>query len=166
MKKNKAVVLGIALGVLFGLSVKLFVFDFLTVRGSSMSPTINDGEIVFVNRLAYGIAVPFRGTFIVQWASPKTDDIVIYLHDDRIVVKRCAAVGGTTLEFSEDSDYNLLLGGNKIKLSRTEYEKMKNYERVPEGYILALGDNYPESVDSRTYGFVSVKNITGKIIGR
>ena len=43
---------------------------------------------------------------------------------------------------------------------------MNNYEKVPEGYVLVLGDNLSDSVDSRDYGFVSVKNITGKIISR
>ena len=131
-----------------------------------MSPSIRDGQSVCVNRLAYGIAVPFKGTFLVQWKTPEVGDAVIYLHDDKVVVKRCAAVGGDNLEFSADSDYNLILGGNRIALTRNQYDMLKTYEKVPEGYILALGDNYSESVDSRTYGFVSVKNITGKIIGR
>ena len=43
---------------------------------------------------------------------------------------------------------------------------MSQYDSVPDGYILALGDNLSESVDSRSYGFVSVKNVTGKIIGK
>lgn len=165
MKKSKLPVF-IFIGIFIGVAVKLFVFDVLFVSGNSMSPTLKDGDKVFVNRLAYGIAVPFRSKFIVQWKTPERNDIVIYLHDDRIVVKRCVALGGDMLEFSEDSDYNLFLGGKKILLSKEQYEILKNYDKVPEGYIFALGDNYSESVDSRTYGFVSVKNITGKIIGR
>lgn len=43
---------------------------------------------------------------------------------------------------------------------------MKNFEKIPEGYVFTLGDNQKNSVDSRDYGFVSVKNIMGKIIGK
>ncbi len=163
MKKSFAVLFA---GLVLGFAFKFFAFDLLFVSGPSMEPSMKDGDVVFVNRLSYGLCVPFRGSFFVQWSSPKEGDAVIYLHNDRFVVKRCAAVGGTVLEFSEDSDYNLLLGGNKIKLTRTQFDFMSAYDRVPEGYILALGDNLSESIDSRTYGFVSVKNITGKIIGR
>ncbi len=158
----KIVIAGLAAGIF----IKLFAFDILHVSGSSMSPAINDGDVVFVNKLSYGLAIPFRGTFIFQWAEPKAGDVVIYLHDNKTVVKRVAATGGTHLDFSEDSDYNLILGGNKICLSRDQFLKMSQYDSVPQGYVLALGDNYSESVDSRSYGFVSVKNVTGKIIGK
>ena len=165
-RKSNKLAIFIYSGIFAGVIIKLFIFDILRVSGTSMEPAIKDGGRVCVNRLAYGLAIPFRSTFIVQWGQPKSGDVVIYLHDDKIVVKRCAAIGGDNLEFSTDSDYNLILGGNKIPLTRTQYDMMKSFDKVPEGYILALGDNYNESVDSRTYGFVSVKNVTGKIIGR
>ena len=166
MAKKSRLPVFIFSGIFLGVIIKIFVFDILTVSGSSMSPSLKDGSRVCVNRLAYGIALPFAGKFIVQWATPERGDAVIYLHEDKIVVKRCVLVAGDNLEFCADSDYNLVVGGNKISLTRTQYEKLSSFERVPDGYIFALGDNYSESVDSRTYGFVSVKNITGKIIGR
>lgn len=165
-KKSVAFLVCIFSGIFLGLFVKLFVFDIVAVSGASMEPTIKNGQKAFVNRLAYGIPVPFRSSFIVQWAFPADGDLVTYLHNDKIVVKRCAAVGGTVLEFSDESGYNLFLGGNRIPLTKSQFDMMKNYGSVPEGYILALGDNYSESVDSRAYGFVSVKNVTGKIIGK
>ena len=42
--------------------------------------------------------------------------------------------------------------------------KDQNSAVVPEGYVLAIGDNYSQSIDSRTYGFVPVKNILGKVL--
>ena len=42
---------------------------------------------------------------------------------------------------------------------------MKDNIRVPEGRILAVGDNYRESIDSRDYGFVSTANILEKLYG-
>ena len=42
--------------------------------------------------------------------------------------------------------------------------RLKDAAQVPDGYILAVGDNYEVSVDSRDYGFVSVKNVLGKVL--
>ena len=57
------------------------------------------------------------------------------------------------------------MGENKISLSESQYQRIKYSSYVPEGMILAIGDNYSESIDSRDYGFVSTKNILAKVMG-
>ncbi len=163
-EKKVAVLPLIALGIVMGLFLKLFVIDVLQVSGSSMEDTIHDESVIAVNRLAYGISLPFSSSLIVQWKKPQCGDIVIYLYNNKIVVKRCVAAEGDALDYSVDSGYSLLTGGNKITLTFQQYEQMKNSHYVPEGYILAVGDNYSKSIDSRTYGFVPAKNILGKVI--
>lgn len=153
-------------GLCLGLFVKLFCVDMLKVSGSSMIPSLTDGEYVVVNKLAYGLVKPFGNSFFIQWSEPKSGHLVVFLHDNKMVVKRCAAISGERLDFSSDNDYNLILGGKRIHLSFEQYEKMSQFSEVPDGYCLVLGDNSLQSVDSRDYGFVSKKNITGKIIGK
>lgn len=168
--KFSAPIFFVCAGLLIGLLIKLFAFEVLTVSGRSMIPALHDGDKIFVNKLKYGIVEPYGEKLLVQWAKPKNGDIVIYLYDDKIVVKRCVAVSGDKLEYSSDSDYNfktdfiLKTNGKEIPLTQSQFENLKNADEVPEGYILAVGDNYAESVDSRTYGFVSVKNVLGKVI--
>ena len=119
-----------------------------------------------VNKLAYGLVKPFRGEFFFQWNKPETDDIVIYLHDNKIVIKRVVGESGDLLEFSENSRYTVKINQKEISLTPVQFQRMKNFEKIPEGYVFTLGDNQKNSVDSRDYGFVSVKNIMGKIIGK
>lgn len=144
--------------------IKLFVLDIVLVSGTSMMPNIKDGEIIFINKLAYGIVQPFSSSFLVQWDSPKENDVVIYLYNDKMVVKRCIATEFTPLEFYQNSEYNMEVNNKNIPLKEEQFQRIKNSYFVPEGMILAIGDNYAESVDSRNYGFVSVKNIIGKVI--
>ena len=165
-KKVRHFIVPLLIGLCIGIVVKLFVIDFLHISGRSMEPAIKDGETVLVNKLAYGLVKPGSASFFVSWAEPKAGDIVIYLHANRIVVKRCVAVAGAHLEYSSNSGYSLFVGDLKIELTKEQYELMRASSRVPDGYILALGDNYAESIDSRNYGFVSVKNVVGRIINK
>ena len=56
------------------------------------------------------------------------------------------------------------MGNKKIKLTQEQFSKMHQFKKVPDGYILVIGDNYNNSVDSRDYGFISEKNVIGRII--
>lgn len=159
-------VIWICIGMAIGICIKLFFIDFLRISGTSMEPSIHDKSVVLVNKMAYGFVKPGNRTFFVQWASPRPGDIVIYLHDNKIVIKRCAATGGTHLDYSADSGYSLHVGDTRIPLTKEQYDRMHASPRVPDGYILALGDNYAESIDSRSYGFVSIKNVVGRVIGK
>lgn len=161
---NKSLIFIICLGLFTGLFLKLFVVDILYVSGTSMEPTIKNNSTIIANKLQYGISLPYTEKLFVQWANPKKNDIVIYLYNDKIVVKRCVAVSGELLEYSSNPLYTLRVGEKEIPLTENQYKKISSFSSVPKGYILAIGDNYQDSVDSRTYGFVSVKNILGKVI--
>lgn len=162
----KTVFLCIAGGIVIGLVLKFFVFDILHVQGKSMEPTLHDGRSVFVNKLAYGLVKPFSDNLLTEWAQPQSNDVVIYLYNNKIVVKRCVAIGGMPLEYSTDSGYTLLVGEKQIPLTDLQYHRMKGSTVVPEHMILAVGDNYTQSIDSRTYGFISVDNVIGKVLCR
>ncbi|WP_294428771.1 signal peptidase I [uncultured Treponema sp.] len=165
-RQNKILCLIVCIGLLFGLLLKLFVFEILTVSGESMFPAIKDGERLFVSKCAYGLCEPYGDKLLLQWKKPKSGDVVIYLYNNKIVVKRCVALGGDKLEILRDSDYNYILqaGDFSIPLSQIQYLNLKDSSSVPEGYILAVGDNHAVSVDSRSYGFVSERNILGKVL--
>ena len=165
-RKNTFLFLSIFTGLTAGLLLKLFAFDILHISGSSMEPSLHNKSMVAVNKLAFGLAKPFRADFFIQWNEPELNDVVTYLHNNKIVVKRCAGVGGDQLEFSQNSGYSVTINQKEIALNPVQYNLMKDYTCVPEGYIFALGDNQKDSIDSRDYGFVSIQNITGKVIGK
>ncbi|MCR5725802.1 MAG: signal peptidase I [Treponema sp.] len=164
MNAHKSFVLIICIGLIIGALIKYCVVDVLHVSGRSMSPALKDGDTLIVNKLAYGLNIPYGGRLLFQWAEPAPGDIVIYLYNNKIVVKRCVAVSGTPLEYSVFPQYTLHVGDTAISLTETQFQNMKSSTQVPDGYILAIGDNYAESVDSRTYGFVAVHNMLGKVV--
>lgn len=161
---NKSAILIICCGIFLGFIIKLFIFDILHVSGRSMEPAISNNSTLAVNKLSYGLIKPWSDKLLFQWNKPECNDVVIYLYNNKIVVKRCVAVEGQLLEYSVNPVYTLKIGDKSIPLTEIQYLKLKDISEVPEGYFLAIGDNYQESYDSREYGFVSVRNALGKVI--
>ncbi|MCR4939631.1 MAG: signal peptidase I [Treponemataceae bacterium] len=167
MKSRKRnILIYIAAGIAAGIFLRVFIFNVQKVSGTSMEPTIKDGDMVVINKLAYGIANPFTGKLLVQWAEPEIDDIIIYYMNNKMVLKRCVATENIALDFSKDSGYSFSVLGKEIPLSEQQYQRIKYNKIVPEGTILAVGDNYEDSVDSRTYGFIEINCILGKVLWR
>ena len=163
---RKYVLIGLLLGAFIGIFIKTFVFDIFRVNGVSMEPTFKDRSSVFMNKLAYGLDIPFGNSQFFSWSRPKVGDVVVYRMEGNLVAKRCAAISGMPLEYSFDSGYNLSAGGKSYSLTALQYHLLVGNNQVPAGTILAIGDNEAKSIDSRDYGFVPEKNILGRIICR
>ncbi len=153
------------LGILAAFAAKAFVFDFYKASGHSMEGAIMDGQSIAANKLCYGLQNPFKAELLFAWNKPKKGEIIFYMYQNYWVVKRCAAASESPLEcLDEDGKYFLLAEGNKIPLTSIQYHKLRTTKAVPKGYILAIGDNYELSRDSRDYGFVPEKNIVARAI--
>ena len=78
-----------------------------------MKPTILEGDLVFVNKLAYDFKVPFTLQRLGEWDSPARGDIVVFFspHDGMRLVKRVVALPGDTIELRNNV---LLLNGEAM----------------------------------------------------
>lgn len=109
----------------------------VVVIGNSMWPTLHSGSVVILDTRAR------RGANISE------GDIVVVRIDGQTLVKRVYA-----------------LGGSKVRgfLGRDEKSAGKRTYRVPDGYLLVIGDNRQDSYDSRDFGPVPVEAVLGKVI--
>lgn len=164
--KLKKFFLTIAVFLVLLTILKSCIPETFKIDGTSMEPGLVKGDRVWMNRLSYGFSVFFLDHLLLQWQEPQVGDIVIYRMNGHYVIKRCVAVAGTSLEYSAKDGYNLIVGEKTYPLSETQYHHMFLSKAVPKGMVLCIGDNYKSSIDSRTYGFVSTKDIIGKIINR
>ncbi|GMO31435.1 MAG: hypothetical protein Ta2B_12550 [Termitinemataceae bacterium] len=96
--------------LLFALIIKLFFFDFIIVDGDSMLPTLNNGKVLIVNRLAYGFRPFMLSRYLLSWGGVKAGDIVVFWTPrNELAVKRCGEIfiaGGLTF-FSALGDNSL-----------------------------------------------------------
>ena len=157
-------ILTILFGIFIGLITKFFFLDLVKVKGTSMEPSIQDGKILAVSKISYGLVKPFGDSLLFRWASPKEGDVVIYMYENKMVIKRCVALSGCPLEYYENSSYTLGVGTKIYPLTPVQYYKMHSVSKIPEGYILAIGDNAEVSIDSRDYGFIPVRNVIGRAL--
>ena len=84
--------------------LKSAVADWNWVPTGSMKPTILEGDLVLVNKLAYDFKVPFTLLRIAKWGDPDTGDIVVFFSpkDGTRLVKRIIGVPGDTLEMRDN----------------------------------------------------------------
>lgn len=95
----------LALPLLLVASAKSAVADINYVPSGSMKPTILEGDVVFINKLAYDLRVPFTTTRLAEWGAPARGDIVVcYAPDDGMrLVKRVVALPGDLVELRNDA---------------------------------------------------------------
>lgn len=89
------------------LVIKAFLIDVYTIPTSSMEKTLLPGDLIFVNKLSYGIRIPFINYRLPKISEVKHGDVVVFNYpmDDNTVlsnkslyIKRCVAVPGDTFQ--------------------------------------------------------------------
>jgi signal peptidase I len=123
------------------------------VDGFSMRPTLQDGEFVLVNRLAYRFGVVERGDIIVfHYPSDPSQELikrVIGLPGDQITIN----AGVVTV--------------NGRELQETYIAAPPAYSgswQVLEDDLFVLGDNRNDSSDSHSWGLLPLENVIGQAV--
>ncbi|MBI4622148.1 MAG: signal peptidase I [Verrucomicrobia bacterium] len=94
-------------------AAKSALADINYVPSGSMQPTILCGDVVFINKLAYDLRVPFTTARLARWSDPARGEIVVcFAPDDGTrLVKRVVGQPGDTVELRRDT---LLLNGTPV----------------------------------------------------
>ena len=92
------------------------IADWYTVPTGSMKPTIIEGDRVFVNKLAFGLRLPFSDIQLAQWGDPQRGEIVVFYSpaDGTRLIKRVIGLPGDVLEMR---DNRLSINGQAIQYS-------------------------------------------------
>ena len=119
------------------------------VRGSSMRPTLHQGDRVFVVKYRFG-TTPDRGDVVVLKKVRGADEMLI---------KRVVAISGDQVTAGDGS---LVVNGKYRHRSTNDYIPVEYSLIVPDGFIFVMGDNEAHSYDSRSFGPVPVQETMGK----
>jgi signal peptidase I len=80
--------------------IRSVIADWNDVPSGSMRPTILEGDRIYVNKLAFGLRLPFTHTWLARWDEPRRGDIATFASpaDGIRLVKRVIGVPGDTVE--------------------------------------------------------------------
>jgi len=94
----------IALLLAIGAPLRSAVVDWNWVPTGSMKPTILEGDLVLVNKLAYDLKVPFTTHQLAAWGDPARGDIAVFFspEDGTRLVKRVIGLPGDTIELRQE----------------------------------------------------------------
>lgn len=121
IKNNRGLlVLLICLGVF-----RTGIADWNPIPTGSMRPTLLEGDVVFVNRLAYDVKVPLTDIVVAHIADPKRGDIVTFSspEDGMRLIKRIVALPGDRVEMRNDV---LFINGKPARYSDRELTSETN----------------------------------------
>jgi signal peptidase I len=160
--KNLVWLRDIVVIVAFMVVLRWSIVNWYVIPTGSMLPTIKIKDHVLVNKLSYGLMLPFTETHVTMWASPARGDIVLFKSpvDEVTFVKRAIGLPGDTISFQNGTlSVNDKPVGEQLEADRKILEDMGEpsegktlyTETLPEGlshYILRLssgGQTYFES---------------------
>lgn len=127
----------------------------LEIYGGSMSPTLEDGEILFT----------------VKTTEPERGDIIAFYYNNKILVKRVIAMAGDWVDIDEGG--TVYVNGEELDEPYLEEKALGDCDielpyQVPDGRLFVMGDHRSVSADSRTtaVGCVASEQIVGRLVLR
>jgi len=164
----------ILMALLLALFIRTFIVQAFKIPSGSMIPTLAIGDHILVNKLSYGIRIPFLEKYLVSFGAPARGDVIVFIYpEDRSkdFIKRVIGVAGDTVEVRNKK---VFINGKAVEDSHAHFEGYDpqlggtvngdNYgpKVVPEGHIFVMGDNRDRSYDSRFWGYVPLSEVRGK----
>jgi len=137
--------------------VRMFVAQPFIVSGASMDPTFASGQYLIVDELTYKFEAPERGQVII-FRYPKDTT--------QFFIKRIIGLPGETVTIKDGSIYITETSGKTIALDEPYVKNVGNGGDMTKvlgaGEYFVMGDNRPESSDSRSWGTVPANDIVGR----
>ncbi len=172
LKQLESFIIDVLETVIIALSIfaviYLFAFQPHEVVGSSMDGIANfhQGQYILTDKLTYKFREPHRGEIIVfKYPLKKNSDYIkriIALPNEDIMLKN-----NKIYIFNEENPEGMVLDEGEYLSSKVITESkafLKEGEKItiPENSYIVMGDNRPDSSDSRTWGFVPKNDIVGR----
>lgn len=135
------------------------IFPVCIVKGQSMRNTLNDEDLVILNRLSYLLYEPSRKDIVIIDVDENSNPAIA----GKILVKRVIGLPGEHLEIKDNKVY---INGEYLEENYLE-EEMITLDidiLIPPKEVFVMGDNRNESGDSRDFGTFKINNIEAKVL--
>jgi signal peptidase I len=172
----RSILRSIVLVIALVIGIKLFVQGF-RVDGASMTPTLSDGQVLLINKLAYARIVPphvpglwgiYPGRINYLFQGPRRGDIVVLrspMQEHQDLIKRIIGLPGDSVLVRDG-----LVIVNALAIDEPYVQQHPDYSypadgdpvAIPDGSFFVLGDNRPDSADSHLGWLASADDLIGQ----
>ena len=138
--------LGYVIVIIIVLLVKQFIITPIRVNQSSMNNTLFDKDIMILDKISY------------RFKDINRFDIVVIKKDKEFLIKRVVGLPGETIEYKD----NKLYVNGKIIEEKFNHKDTNNFKleyEIPNNQYFVVGDNRPDSLDSRYFGLIKKEEI-------
>ena len=173
LKETIVFLIAMILVILAAWLIVKFALKKVSMIGSSMEPTLYNGQDVIVNRTSFLVLTPKRGAIIAFYPESEDDgDVSVQKDstqkDSTIVIRRIVGLPGEKVLIKDGVIY---INGSPLK-EEYEFDEITSWGRANEEITLeqdeyfVLSDKRSDVDDSRSASFTSVrkKNIIGKVL--
>lgn len=124
--------------------VKSSLADWNWVPSGSMNPTILEGDLIYINKLAYDLRFPLTLHRIAKWSDPERGDIVICFSPDdgTRLVKRVIAQPGDRVEMKNNI---LFINGEKLNYNSINPDCIKYLPHKRKDHSIFAAENMDDS---------------------
>ena len=160
------------IAIVLALIVRTLFLQAFKIPTGSMRPTLKEGDRILVNKVVFGIKVPFTSLQLPSIQDPQRGDLVVFRSLDRPqrdFIKRLVAVEGDEVEIR---DLRLWVNGRPLSdpsvfqeflyYNRGPYGQRGKPVKVPTDHYFFLGDNSASSRDSRYWGYLPESHLVGR----
>jgi signal peptidase I len=164
----------ILMALVLALFIRTFIVQAFKIPSGSMIPTLQIGDHILVNKLSYGLRMPFLERYLFEYSTPQRGEVVVFIFpEDRSkdFIKRVIGVAGDTLEVrakkvfingKQVDDLHANFAGYDPQAGAVGSGDDYGPKVVPENHIFVMGDNRDRSYDSRFWGYVNLNDVRGK----
>lgn len=157
------------IAIVLALFIRAFFLQAFKIPSGSMLETLQIGDQLLVNKILYGVKIPFTDILLINFSDPKHNDVIVFEYPkdpSKDYIKRVIGVPGDTIEIR---DKELYRNGEKIEESYIQHKDPRIKKRPEDPNSLALakeqeflaeGGMYEKYFDS---GFTWIRDNFGPI---
>ncbi|HVK87060.1 MAG TPA: signal peptidase I [Kofleriaceae bacterium] len=142
----------IGTAVLIALTLRAFVIEAFKIPSASMYPTLEIGDHIFVNKLPYGLRIPWTNTKLFA-RGPERGEVIVFVQPcepDKDYIKRVIALAGDTVEVRCNVIY---VNGEAVPSTLVEGEGCvhDDFDEDTKTWFTRTCSRYRETLGGNTY---------------
>lgn len=148
------------LAILLALSIRWALLEAYVIPSSSMYPTLLIHDHIFVNKLIYGIRVPFKKIWLVKFNDPQRGEVIVFRYpvdENKFFIKRVIGVPGDKIKY-----LNGQLHVNDEEIDKGEPVDLSGMNHLKDEDFLvgskAMMDHYSEQLGEHTFSILLRKD--------